>query len=232
MLYIVPVPIGNLEDITLRAKRILSEVEIILAEDGRETHKLMQLLGIENKPKFVALTRNHELNLKGLREVLSKLTSKNQSDLSQTKVALVSDAGTPGISDPGGEVIRMAQELGVEYTVLPGATALIPAVVASGFVAKEFEFIGFLPLKKGRQKEWSRIVSSEIPVAFYESVHRLQKCFQEMQEYLQPERKVCVCKDISKMYERIWVGTVADLSTLEIVEKGEFVIVVQGKDRY
>lgn len=221
MLYVVPTPIGNLEDITLRAVRLFGKAKIILCEDSRQTRKLMTLLEITNKPKFVDLVRNQKYNFKGVQEAVSEL--ENNPEL---VVLLVSDAGTPGISDPGFEVIRLLQQKNLKYTVLPGATAFVPALVASNLVSKEFRFVGFLPLKKGRQKLWKEIIRSQNPIIIYESVHRIMKMLEEIKINLEPERKICICRELTKTFEEIWVGSVKELENLKIVEKGEFVVVI------
>lgn len=238
MLYFVPTPIGNLGDITLRALEVLKKANVVLCEDGRVTSQLFRLLKIENKPRFVNLIKAHIFNEKEVLEVFENLekTGFDNCDYSfqqgdenlenEFVVAVVTDAGTPGISDPGFEVIKLAQQNGVAYTTLPGATAVTPAVVNSGLVGKEFLFLGFLPIKKGRQKLWQKIVESEYPVILYESNHRIGRFIKEAGEYLDQDRKVCFCREISKKFEQIWVGSVAELVDLKIKEKGEFVVVV------
>jgi 16S rRNA (cytidine1402-2'-O)-methyltransferase len=154
MLYIVPVPVGNLEDITLRGVRLFREAQTIITEDSRQTRKLMKLLEIETKPRFIDITKNHSLNDKGIKDGLL------QASIVESVVLLVTDSGTPGISDPGCEIIRYALDNAIPYTVLPGATAFVPALVSSGLVEKEFMFLGFLPIKKGRQcMEINRLIS-------------------------------------------------------------------------
>ena len=226
MLYIVPTPVGNLEDITLRAIRLLKTAHVIISEDTRQTRKLIKLLEISNKPKYIDFTRNHELNLGPIEVMLKQMRSAIEDEKDAIDILVVSDSGTPGISDPGIEIIRLAQDLGIDYTVLPGATAFVPAVVASGITGKEFVFLGFLPIKKGRQTQWKDIATSPYPVVFYESVHRIEKCVSELQEYLEPTRKISVCREITKMYEDIWIGTIETLDITKIIKKGEFVIVV------
>jgi 16S rRNA (cytidine1402-2'-O)-methyltransferase len=226
MLYIVPTPVGNLEDITLRAVRLLKTAHIIISEDTRHTRKLMKLLEIENKPKFIDFTRNHELNLLPIEAALRTILTAEEEEKEAVEILVVSDSGTPGISDPGIEIIRLAQELAINYTVLPGATAFVPAVVASGITGREFTFLGFLPVKKGRQTQWKEIAVSAYPVVFYESVHRIEKCIGELKQYLDPSRKVSICREVTKMYETIWIGTIGTLEVSEIKQKGEFVIVV------
>lgn len=221
MLFVVPTPIGNLGDITLRSLEIFKTADIVLTEDGRVTSKLFQLLNIDHKPKYINLIKNHSFNFVPVRNSLEAL--KNDNHL---VIALVTDAGTPGLSDPGFEVIEMAKSMDLAYTVLPGANALVPAIVASNLVSKDFRFYGFLPIKKGRETAWKEIGEAKIPVVLYESVHRIEKCIQEMQKYLEPNRKVSILKDLSKLYENIWTATVADLSRYELKQKGEFVVVI------
>ncbi len=240
MLYIVPTPLGNLDDISLRAINILSGASYIFCEDSRSINKLLKLLKIENKPEFINLTVNHDFNEAKINFILQKYsfrteptkTYQNQpyTEVSQPKeyCVMVADAGTPGISDPGNLVIRICQQLNISYSVLPGPTALIPAVVASGFVSKEFTFFGFMPTKKGRKKQWEIIVTNPFPSVVYESVHRIPKFLTEAQIYLEPERKICICREISKVYEETIVTTVDCLSSLELKNKGEFVVVIDG----
>lgn len=237
MLYIVPTPIGNLDDITIRAKKVFEKAKIVLCEDGKITAKLFQLLDIQNKPHFVNIVRNNIFNTSGVTKSLEKLIGTNlnknhiYANLSLENdieiIAMVSDAGTPGISDPGYETIALAQNLGVQYTVLPGVTAFVPSLVASNLVSKEFIFWGFLPLKKGRQTAWKKLSISDLPVIIYESVHRISKWIEEAQLFLTPETQICISQEISKKYENHWIGTIAELSDYPLVEKGEFVITVK-----
>lgn len=239
MLYIVPTPIGNLDDITIRGLKVLQSAKIILCEDPRVTNKLLELLKIENKPKLIQLERNHSFNKNEIWKVLIELKDEKNNEFYYAKnsikleedtniIALVSDAGTPGISDPAFEVLKIAQELGINYTTLPGATAVIPAVVNSNLITKEFLFLGFLPLKKGRMTEWKRIANSETPAVIYESCHRIKKFLEEVKTYLQPNTKICINQEISKSHENIWVGNVDQVQNYILVEKGEFVIVIRN----
>jgi len=221
MLYLVPTPIGNLQDITFRAVDLLTKAEIVLAEDPRKTKLLFTLLKITNQPKLVPLTKHHRFNLSEI-----ELVKNSLQENPETVVCLLTDAGTPGISDPAIEVVRLWYKANLPVSTLPGATALIPAIVNSGLVTKEFLFLGFLPIKKGRQKIWQEIQSAKYPVVIYESVHRLSKFLQEMQHYLAPDRKVSYSREISKVFEQTWVGTVAELVVTNIVNKGEFVWVI------
>ena len=225
MLYFVPTPIGNKDDITVRGKKLLETAMVVLTEDPTITAKLYKVLEIAHKPRYVALSRNHDFNWSGVEGVLADLKGKKLDS-----AVVVSDAGTPGISDPGLLVIQMAQKMGVEYTVLPGATAVIPAVVASGFVAKEFVFLGFLPLKKGRQTALKKLAVLEHPAVIYESNHRITKLIGELKTVLPDDTKLCICRELSKKFEQIWVGSVGELDKYMLVEKGEFVIVINTQN--
>lgn len=220
MLYIIPTPVGNLEDITLRAIRLLSDSQIILCEDGRVTSKLLTLLKIDNKPRYVNITQNQKFRYNTIKSILEE---NNNQDL-----LLVSDAGTPGISDPAFQIIKLAQEIGIKYTVLPGATAMVPAIVASGLAPKEFIFQGFLPIKKGRIKKWEEIKVALYPTVIYESVHRIEKTLNEIKEIFDPTTPISISKEISKSNEMVWTGVVSELvSYIEDTKlKGEFVIVL------
>ena len=221
MLFVVPTPIGNLDDITLRAIKLFKSADIIICEDGRQTRKLLQLLEIENKPKYVDITKNHQLNWSGIYKVINELIY-----FPDKNVLLVSDSGTPGISDPGRDIILKFQDEGIKTTVLPGATAVIPAVVGSGLVTKEFEFLGFLPVKKGRLTQLKSLNQKTVPVVIYESSHRIKKLIGELDEYLNPDKMVYIVNDITKYYEKTWKSTVSELKILDIPEKGEFVVVI------
>ena len=221
-LILVPTPIGNLEDITLRAVRILKEAEIILAEDTRVSSKLMQHLGIETK-----LWTHHKYNEhKAVGSLVEKIQEGNM-------VALISDAGTPGISDPGFLLTRACIENNIEVECLPGPTALIPALAVSGLPTDRFIFEGFLPQKKGRQKRLIQLSEETRTMVFYESPYRLVKCLTQFAEFFGEERKACVCRELTKMFEEIKRGTVAVLLDYykENSPKGEIVIVVAGKTK-
>ena len=218
-LYIVPTPIGNLEDITLRAINVLKSVDIMLAEDTRTSSHLMRHLGIE-KP----MHSHHKFNEHATvgRVVESIAAGKD--------VALVSDAGTPGISDPGFLLVRRCVEEGIEVVTLPGPTALIPALVQSGFPCDRFCFEGFLPQKKGRMKRLEELSSETRTVIFYESPYRVVKCLEQIAETFGTERRVAVVREITKKFEETVRGTVAEaIAHFKAHEpKGEFVIVVEG----
>lgn len=220
MLYIVPTPIGNLEDITLRALRILKECDLILAEDTRTSGVLLKHFDITTPLGSFHAFNEH----KSLSSVLQKLQSG-------AHIALISDAGTPGISDPGFLLVRACLEQEIEVCCLPGPTAFVPALVASGLSSDRFQFEGFLPHKKGRQTKWKYIAGLELTVILYESPYRLVKCLEEICTYLSPERKVCVAREISKRFEDIRTDTAERLVTHYSAHppKGEIVVVIDAK---
>lgn len=218
-LIIVPTPIGNLEDITLRALRVLKEVDFILAEDTRTSGNLLKHFEIQSR-----LQAYHKFNEhKQVEHLVQKIKESNS-------VALISDAGTPGISDPGFLLIKHCIENGVEVECLPGATALIPAIVNSGLPNDRFIFEGFLPQKKGRQKRIEALKEETRTMVFYESPHRLIKTLTQLLEFFAEERRVCVSRELSKLHEENFRGTfsesIAHFSSKTI--KGEIVIVVEG----
>ncbi|MFI3318013.1 MAG: 16S rRNA (cytidine(1402)-2'-O)-methyltransferase [Rikenellaceae bacterium] len=221
-LYIVPTPIGNLEDITLRAIRILKEVDFILAEDTRTTFFLLKHLGIEKR-----LYSHHKFNEHATVKMVAESISSGKC------VALVSDAGTPGISDPGFLLVRTCVENDIEVESLPGATAFVPALLQSGFPCDRFCFEGFLPQKKGRQKHLLSLVEEERTMIFYESPYRIVKALEQMAEHFGGERQVSVSREITKKFEQTVRGTL-----IEVAEhfkghepKGEFVIVLSGRPK-
>ena len=220
-LYIVPTPIGNLEDITLRAINVLKEVDFILAEDTRTTSHLLRHLGIE-KP----MHSHHKFNEH------ATIGRVAESIAAGKDVALVSDAGTPGISDPGFLLVRKCVEEGIDVVTLPGATALIPALVQSGFPCDRFCFEGFLPQKKGRMKRLQELSTEPRTLVLYESPYRVVKCLEQIAEIFGSERRVAVVREITKKFEETVRGTVTEaIAHFKAHEpKGEFVIVVAGYD--
>ena len=219
-LFLVPTPIGNLEDITFRSIRILNEVDLILAEDTRTSGKLLKHFDI--KPPMQSFHMHNE------HKVLDKMVDKLKLGI---KIALISDAGTPGISDPGFLLVRACVEEGIETECLPGATALIPALVQSGFPTDRFIFEGFLPPKKGRQtrlKLWSEETRT---IVFYESPHKIVKTLSQLQEFVGGDRRLSVSRELSKKFEETVRGTVNELILhfTNKAPKGEFVIVLEGK---
>lgn len=219
-LYIVPTPIGNLEDITLRAIRILKEADFILAEDTRTTSVLLKHLGIEKR-----LYAHHKFNEHATSASVAESIGEGRT------VALVSDAGTPGISDPGFLLVRTCVEAGIEVETLPGATALIPALVQSGFPCDRFCFEGFLPQKKGRAKRLDELKEENRSIIFYESPYRVVKTLEQFAEIFGAERLVSVSRELSKKFEQTVRGTIEEVTAhfREHEPKGEFVIVVAGK---
>lgn len=219
-LYIVPTPIGNLDDITLRAINVLREVDFILAEDTRTSSVLLHHLSIE-KP----LRSHHKFNEH------ATVTAVAETIAAGRNVALISDAGTPGISDPGFLLVRTCLEAGIEVETLPGATACIPALVQSGFPCDRFCFEGFLPQKKGRMKRLAELADEERTIIFYESPFRVVKCLEQLAETFGAERRVAVSRELTKKFEQTVRGTIGEVIEhfREHQPKGEFVIVVAGK---
>ncbi|WP_299818286.1 16S rRNA (cytidine(1402)-2'-O)-methyltransferase [uncultured Pontibacter sp.] len=219
-LYLVPTPIGNLEDITLRAIRVLKEVDVILAEDTRTSGKLLQHLGIEK--------RMHSHHLHNEHKATSHLVERLKAG---EVMALISDAGTPGISDPGFYLVRECLKHDLKIECLPGATAFVPALVKSGFSTDRFTFEGFLPIKKGRQTRLQSLATEERTMIFYESPHRLLKTLTQFKEYFGGERQASVSREISKMFEETLNGSLDELVEIFTTKaiKGEFVLVVAGE---
>ncbi len=218
-LFLVPTPIGNLDDITLRAIKVLNEVDVILAEDTRTSGKLLKHHQITNSLHSYHIFNEH----KSAEKLIARMSAGEQ-------MALISDAGTPAISDPGFLLVREALKAGLEVSCLPGATAFVPALVNSGLPSDKFVFEGFLPHKKGRQTRLQKLAEEERTIVLYESPHRLIKCLEQLKEHL-GNRQVSVSREISKMFEETARGTLEELITYfnEKGVKGEFVIVVAGK---
>lgn len=221
-LFIVPTPIGNLNDITLRALQVLKEVDYILAEDTRQTSKLLKHFEIEKK-----LVSYHQHNE-------HKSIDRIIEDLKQDKtIAVVSDAGTPGISDPGFLIVRACIQHQIAVECLPGATAFVPALVNSGFPCDKFVFEGFLPHKKGRQTRLNLLKEETRTIVFYESTHRLLKTLTQFAEFFGEDRLVSVSRELTKMHEENIRGTVNEVIDYYKVNviKGEIVIIVQGVEK-
>ena len=219
MLYVVPTPVGNMEDITLRALRVLREADVILAEDTRTTGVLLKHYDIHGR-----LLSHHKYNEHGTSGAVVERLKAGQT------VALVSDAGTPGISDPGFFLVREAIAAGQEVQCLPGATAFVPAHVTSGLPDDRFCFEGFLPQKKGRQTRLTALAHEERTIVCYESPHRLVKTLQQMVEVMGPTRRACVAREISKVHEECVRGTLEELSAhfTATPPRGEIVLIVEG----
>ncbi|PKP40081.1 MAG: 16S rRNA (cytidine(1402)-2'-O)-methyltransferase [Bacteroidetes bacterium HGW-Bacteroidetes-13] len=218
-LYLVPTPIGNLEDITLRALRILKEVDLILAEDTRTSKVLLNHFEIQTPLQSYHMHNEHQL--------VDRLVEKINAGLS---VALISDAGTPGISDPGFLLIRACVEAHIETECLPGATAFVPALVQSGLPCDRFVFEGFLPVKKGRQTRLEALKNENRTMVFYESPHKLLKTLSDFVNHFGAERPVSVSREISKKFEETRRGTLIEVHEYfqQKAPKGEFVLVLAG----
>lgn len=218
-LYIVPTPIGNLEDITLRALRMLREADLVLAEDTRTSSVLLKHYDIH-----VPLESHHKFNEH------EKVESVKERILAGKTVALISDAGTPGISDPGFLLVRTCVEAGIEVETLPGATAFVPALVNSGFPCDRFCFEGFLPVKKGRQTRLVQLATETRTMIFYESPFRLVKTLGQFVETFGPDRPATVSREISKLHDTTHRGTLQELFTYfsQNAPKGEIVVIVSG----
>lgn len=219
-LYIVPTPIGNLEDITLRALRILKEVDLILAEDTRTSAVLLKHYNVATR-----LSSHHKFNEHRTVEHIA------EQILAGNNIALISDAGTPSISDPGFLLTRTCLNMGIEVECLPGATAFVPALVNSGFPSNRFCFEGFLPQKKGRQKKLKELADETRTMIFYESPFRLVKALEQFSEFFGADRKVSVSRELSKLFEENFRGTVSEVLThfQSKTVKGEIVIVLEGR---
>jgi len=218
-LYLVPTPVGNLEDMTLRAIRVLKEVELILAEDTRTSSVLLKKFDIHTKTES-----HHKFNEhKTVQGVCNRI-------LAGADIALISDAGTPSVSDPGFLLVRTCIENGVEVETLPGATAFVPALVNSGFPTDRFCFEGFLPVKKGRQSRLKEMATEKRTQIYYESPYRLVKTLEQFKEFFGAGRMACVCREISKIHEECKRGSLEELCDYYKVHepKGEIVLVVSG----
>jgi 16S rRNA (cytidine1402-2'-O)-methyltransferase len=218
-LFLVPTPVGNLEDMTLRGIRILKECELILAEDTRTSGHLLKHFGIDKK--MIPYHQHNEHKI--VADIVERI-------LDGENIALITDAGTPGISDPGFLIVRESIKMGVEVETLPGATAFVPALINSGFPSDRFCFEGFLPIKKGRSTRLEKLKDEERTMIFYESPYRLLKTLQQFVETFGEEREACVSREISKMFEENKRGTLKDCFThfSQKTIKGEIVIVLAG----
>lgn len=222
MLYLIPTPVGNMEDMTFRAIRLLKEADLILCEDTRTSGILLKHFEIEGK----RLMAHHKFNEHG-----TSAGVVNRLKAGET-VCLITDAGTPGISDPGFFLVREAVAAGIEVQTLPGATAFTPALVSSGLPCDRFCFEGFLPQKKGRQTRLEELMKEPRTMIFYESPRRLVKTLEQFAEVFGPERNVSVCREISKVHEESVRGTLDEVAAhfRETEPKGEIVIILQGID--
>lgn len=219
-LVLVPTPLGNLEDITLRSLNVLKTCDFVLAEDTRTTGKLLHLLGLSASLQSYHMHNEHKI----LDKTVERIAQASGS------VALVTDAGTPGISDPGFLLVRACIGAGIEVETLPGPTAFVPALVSSGLPSDRFVFEGFLPVKKGRQTRIHELAAEKRTLVLYESPHKIAKTLAEMAGVFGPDRPACVAREISKMHETYHRGTLAELAAHFAAQpaKGEIVIVVGG----
>lgn len=220
MLYIIPTPIGNLEDMSLRAIRLLREVDVILAEDTRTSRKLVQHYEIETPLRAHHAHNEHQATPALVRELQGGV-----------RMALISDAGTPGISDPGFLLVRACQEAGLTVSCLPGPTAFVPALVVSGIPCDRFHFEGFLPHKKGRQTRLQYLSGLEHTFVLYESPYRLVKCLEQLSEHCGADRLAAVVRELTKVHEEVKRGPLSELKEYYGAQnkvKGEIVIVVDG----
>jgi len=218
MLYLVPTPIGNLSDITIRAIDVLKSVDIVLAEDTRQTGKLFKAHQIETKLQSFHSHNEH----KQLEDIITNIKEG-------VTYALVSDAGSPGISDPGFLIARECQRQSIIVSALPGATAFVPALTASGLASDKFYFEGFLPQKKGRQTRWKALQNMDCTIILYESPYRLLKCLQEILQYFGEQRLVCVAREISKIHEEINTKSIKEMIVYYQEKpsiKGEIVVII------
>lgn len=222
ILYLVPTPVGNMEDMTLRAIRVLKEADLVLCEDTRTSGILLKHFEIRNR-----LISHHKFN-----EHSTSAGIVNRLKAGET-IALISDAGTPGISDPGFFLAREAAASGVTVQTLPGATAFVPALVSSGLPCDRFCFEGFLPQKKGRRAHLESLSEETRTMVFYESPYRVVKTLEQFAEVFGTERQACCCREISKVHEESVRGTLAEVIAhfKETEPRGEFVIVVAGKEK-
>lgn len=216
-LYVVATPIGNLEDLTLRALRILKDADAIACEDTRVTSKLLS--HYEFKKPLIAL-HEHSSGDAIARLIRDVVSGKN--------IAYVSDAGTPGVNDPGGKLVQAALEAGVTVVPIPGVSALTAAISVCGFPMDDFTYAGFVPHKKGRQTFWKEVAAREMPTVFFESTHRIGKALDEMTAVLDPARKIFIGRELTKMHESLYRGTIDEVQKAiqATSSKGEFVVII------
>lgn len=218
-LYIVATPIGNLQDITERAKHVLGSVSIVYGEDTRVAKRLLNHFDLKTPAK----SYHQHSGLGTMQEVLDHLEAGED-------IAFISDAGTPAISDPGGQLVEYIAKANAEIAIVPigGISAVTSALSISGFPADKFLFLGFPPHKNKRKKYFEEVAASPYTVAFYESPHRIEKCLKQLQEVLHPEREICVCRELTKKFESLYRGVAGEITNMNIPAKGEFVVVVRA----
>jgi len=218
-IYIVATPIGNFGDITLRALEILKSVDFVLCEDTREGGKLLAHYDIK---KSLVSYHQHS-DVRKMKEIVDMLAVGKQ-------LALITDAGTPGISDPGGLLVaQIIKKLpAVEIVAIPGPTAAIAALSIAGFAVDKFVFMGFPPNKNKRQKYFKEVAEQKFTIAFYESGHRIKKCLDELKSVLDAKRQMVVCRELTKMFETVYRGTISEILEQKVDERGEFVVVINN----
>lgn len=219
-LFIVATPIGNLSDITMRALETLKTADLILCEDTRVTQKLLNHFGIQTK----TMSYHQHSDNRRVKEIAAMLESGQN-------LALVTDAGTPGISDPGNKLIADCRFRISDLNIvpIPGASAVITALSISGFPTDKFLFLGFPPHKKGRERFFCEVAEAKYTVAFYESSHRITKAMTQLGRVLDPERNICICRELTKKFETVYRGTIAEIEEMAVSEKGEFVVIVGAR---
>ncbi len=218
-LFIVSTPIGNLQDMTARAIETLKKVDFIVCEDTRVTHTLLKHFAIQTP----TLSYHHHSPHKRVQEIIHLLQQGKH-------IALVTDAGTPGISDPGNQLVAHLRKHEIRVTPIPGPSALVAALSVCGFATDRFTFFGFPPHKNKRRQFFQSVADAEDVVVFFESPYRIQKALQELADLFEPTRQICVCRELTKTFETIYRGTVPEIQAMNITEKGEFVVVCEGKD--
>ena len=223
MLYLIPTPVGNMEDMTFRAIRLLKEADVVLCEDTRTSGILLKHFQIEGK----RLMAHHKFNEHGTAKAIVERLKSGET------ICLITDAGTPGISDPGFLLVREAVEAGIEVQTLPGATAFVPALVSSGLPCDRFCFEGFLPQKKGRQTRLEELSHETRTMIIYESPRRIVKTLEQLATFFGEDRKMSACREISKIHEESVRGTIAEVLAhfREKEPKGEFVLIIGGCDK-
>jgi len=219
ILYLVPTPIGNLKDMTFRAVEVLNESDLILAEDTRNSGILLKHFEISTQMRSYHAHNEHQVT----EEIIKQLACGKT-------FSLITDAGSPGISDPGFLLVRACVENGIEVIALPGATAFVPALTVSGLISNEFIFVGFLPVKKGRQTKLNELKEEKRTLIFYESPHKITKTLKDLAEFFGTERKASLSREITKKFEETLRGTLSELHQISETRnlKGEMVLVVEG----
>jgi len=217
MLYVVATPIGNLKDISERAREVLRTVDFVACEDTRHSAILLREIGSSVKTiSFHA--HSEDAKLQGILEYL-----KNGQD-----VALITDAGTPGIADPGGVLVEEALKLEISVSPIPGASSVMAALSVSGMSADQFVFLGFLPKKKGRETLFKSLIDEKKTAVLFESPNRIKKTILDLNRFLEGDRRICICRELTKKFEEIWSGTLAEACNEDVREQGEFVLVLKG----